>query len=142
VIEVAVLFALGFTLAHVRLGLSDVLRMLAILAAGSIPSERSAWRSDTSRNRIRLRFRESDLSANGLFLGLLDASGTSSEALQHAAVYFPAYHLNRLALGVLGADRDHAYWGRWQALACFTAIFLSLAMVGYRRDNAGNNEVA
>jgi len=64
------------------------------------------------------------------------------KALQHVAVYPPPYHLSRLALGVLGADRDHLYWNHWQSLACFTAIFLGLAMIGYRRDNARQNGLA
>ena len=64
------------------------------------------------------------------------------KALQHTAVYLPPYHLSRLALGVLGVDQDHVYWNHWQALVCFTAIFLGLAMVGYRRDNARQNGLA
>jgi ABC-2 type transport system permease protein len=117
--------------------------MLAILAAGSIPFGALGLalgyfaKPDSAPVFVNLIYLPM-----AFFSGLWMPVELLPKALQHAAVYFPAYHLSRLALGVLGADRDHAYWGHWQALACFTAIFLGLAMVGYRRDNARNNGVA
>ena len=143
VAEVLALFALGLGLAHVRLDASDALRMLAILAAGSIPFGALGLalgyfaKPDSAPVFVNLIYLPM-----AFFSGLWMPVELLPKALQHAAAYFPAYHLSRLALGVLGADRDHAWWGHWQALACFTAIFLGLAMVGYRRDNARNNGVA
>lgn len=143
VAEVAALFALGLGLAGVRLDALDGLRILGILAAGSISFGVLALalgyfaKPDSAPVLVNLIYLPT-----AFFSGLWMPVEFLPKALQHAAVYFPAYHLSRLALGVLGADRDRAYWGQWQALACFTAIFLGLAMVGYRRDNARNNGVA
>jgi len=141
--EVAALFALGLGLAGVRLAALDGLRMLAILVAGSIPFGALGLALG-----YFVKPDSAPVSANLIYLPMAFFSGLwmpvelLPKALQHAAAYFPAYHLSRLALGVLGADRDHAWWGHWEALACFTAIFLGLAMVGYRRDNARNNGLA
>lgn len=143
VVEVVALFALGFGLAGVRLEASDGLRMFAILAAGSIPFGALGIalgyfaKPDSAPVFVNLIYLPM-----AFFSGLWMPLELLPKALQHAAVYLPPYHLSRLALGVLRADQDHAYWGHWQALACFTAIFLGLAMVGYRRDNARNNGVA
>ena len=143
VVEVAALFALGFGLAHVRLGISDTLRILAILAAGSIPFGALGLalgyfaKPDSAPVFVNLIYLPM-----AFFSGLWMPVELLPKVLQHMAVYFPPYHVSRLALGVLGADQDHAYWGHWQVLACFTMIFLGLAMVGYRRDNARNNGVA
>lgn len=142
-VEIAALFALGLGLAHVRLEPLDALRMAGILAAGSIPFGALGLalgyfaKPDSAPVLVNLIYLPL-----AFFSGLWMPVEFLPKALQHAAVYLPPYHLSRLALGVLGVDRDHSYWNHWQALACFTAIFLGLAMVGYRRDNARQNGLA
>ncbi len=142
-VEVAVLFALGIGLAHVRLSPVDTLRMLGILVAGSIPFAALGLalgylaKPDSAPVLVNLIYLPL-----AFFSGLWMPVEFLPKALQHVAVYLPPYHLSRLALGVLGADRDHVYWNHWQSLACFTAIFLGLAMIGYRRDNARQNGLA
>ncbi|HEY6990523.1 MAG TPA: ABC transporter permease [Bryobacteraceae bacterium] len=141
--EILALFALGLGLAHVQLKPLNALRMIGILAAGSIPFGALGIalgyfaKPDSAPVLVNLVYLPL-----AFFSGLWMPVEFLPKALQHAAVYLPPYHLSRLALGVLGADRDHTYWNHWQALACFTAIFLGLAMVGYRRDNARQNGLA
>jgi ABC-2 type transport system permease protein len=143
VAEVAALFALGIGLAHVRLGPLDTLRMFGILVAGSIPFGALGLalgylaKPDSAPVVVNLIYLPLSF-----FSGLWMPVEFLPKALQQTAVYLPPYHLSRLALGVLGVDRDHVYWNHWQALACFTAIFLGLAMLGYRRDNARQNGLA
>jgi ABC-2 type transport system permease protein len=141
--EMLALFALGIGLAHVRLEPLDTLRLFGILVAGSIPFGALGLalgylaKPDSAPVFVNLIYLPLSF-----FSGLWMPLEFLPKALQHAAVYLPPYHLSRLALGVLGADQDHAYWNHWQALACFTAIFLGLAMAGYRRDNARQNGLA
>ena len=139
VLEVTALFILGTTLAGVRLPVFDSVRLLAILVAGSIPFGAVGYFAKPDSAPVLV---------NLIYLPMAFLSGLwmpfefLPKSLQQLAVFMPPYHLSRLALGVLGADRDHAWWGHWQALACFTAIFLGLAMIGYRRDEAYKNGVA
>ena len=143
VAEVAALFALGIGLADVRLAPLDALRMFGILVAGSIPfgalGLALGYLAKPDSAPVVVNLICLPLS---FFSGLWMPVELLPKALQHTAVYLPPYHLSRLALGVLGVDRDHVYWTHWQALACFTAIFLGLALIGYRRDNARQNGLA
>jgi len=68
--------------------------------------------------------------ASGLFLPLDFLPGI----IQKIAPYLPAYHVGQLGWGLLGAGDGkqlgiHLLW-----LAGYTAVFLALALVAYRRD--------
>jgi len=55
------------------------------------------------------------------------------KALQSVAVFMPPYHISRLALAAVGVKTNvllHA-----GALVGFTAVFLALAVLAYRRDD-------
>jgi len=61
----------------------------------------------------------------------LDGYRTSGRP--HIAPLLPPYHLAQLALDTLGAGRGSAI-GHIGALVAFTALFIALAAVAYRRD--------
>lgn len=140
IIVIALLFTLGFTLGHVRLAPFDTLRLAAILIAGAIPF-----------GAMGLAFgyfvkpNAAPALTNLIYLPMAFCSGLwiplqfLPTPLQHFAPFLPAYHLSRLALGVLGLDQPNAYWGHWAALAAFTMIFLGLARLGYMRDETQRN---
>ncbi len=52
----------------------------------------------------------------------------------HIAPYLPAYHLGQLALGAIGGQPLGQIGGHVLALLGFTALFLVLALIAYRRD--------
>jgi ABC-2 type transport system permease protein len=55
-------------------------------------------------------------------------------AIQAIAPFLPAYHFGQLALAAVGAGRGAPLWTHAATLAGFTLIGLSLAVLGYRRD--------
>jgi ABC-2 type transport system permease protein len=76
---------------------------------------------------------------NVIYLPLSFASGlwvpvqVLPKVLQRIAPLLPPYHLAQLALGTFGAGRGSAL-GHIAALVAFTALFVALAAVAYRRD--------
>jgi len=55
--------------------------------------------------------------------------------VQHIAPFMPAYHLAQLALGTLGAASSTTpWWVHVLVLLAFTSGSLSLAAIGYKRD--------
>lgn len=136
-IIVLALFALGVTFAEVRFPLLIWIELAAVLIAGSIPF---------CALGLTIGYFAGPSSApaivNLLYLPLAFCSGLwiplplLPRMLQHAAPFLPPYHLEQIALGVVGGEP----WGRasWQhlaALAGFTILFLLLARLGYNRDD-------
>jgi ABC-2 type transport system permease protein len=54
--------------------------------------------------------------------------------IQNLSPYLPAYHYAQLALGTLGVSAGQPAWLHIAALLGFTALFLTVALIAYRRD--------
>ena len=54
--------------------------------------------------------------------------------MQRLAPFLPPYHYAQLALSTMNADRGGAAWLHVLALLGFTALFLTVAVWAYRRD--------
>jgi ABC-2 type transport system permease protein len=82
--------------------------------------------------------------ANMIFLPLSFASGLFMplpflpQIVQDIAPYLPAYHVGQLGWTALGAQNEHSLGYHLLWVAGYTAIFLALAVVAYRRDEGKN----
>jgi ABC-2 type transport system permease protein len=82
--------------------------------------------------------------ANLIFLPLSFASGLFlpldflPDLLRKVAPYLPSYHTAQLGWGVLGAGDGKGLGYHLLWLAGYTAVFLALALVAYRRDEGQN----
>ncbi|MBB6099973.1 ABC-2 type transport system permease protein [Deinobacterium chartae] len=78
--------------------------------------------------------------ANLIYLPLSFASGlfvplqVAPRFVQEIAPYLPAYHFAQLGWSALGARGDQSEALHWLWLAGYTAVFLALAVMAYRRD--------
>ncbi len=139
-ILIALLFTLGFTLGNVHMSPLNTLRLAAILVAGAIPFGALGLALG-----YFIKPNAAPAVINLIYLPMAFCSGLwiplhfLPTLLQHFAPFLPAYHLSRLALGVLGLDAPNAYWNHWIALASFTVLFLGLARLGYMRDESHRN---
>jgi ABC-2 type transport system permease protein len=131
---VALLFALGATLGHVRLPAASWAALAAVLILGAVPfcALGCALGFGVGPNAA-------PAIANLVFLPMAFASGLwiPLEALPPAfralAPALPPYHLSRLALGVVGLETAGAAT-HLAALAGFTVVFALAAAGAYRRD--------
>ncbi len=137
VVLVILLFALGLGFGHVQLSPSRLLQLAATLVVGAIPfaalgsflgclAPASSAPSFLNMIYLPLSF------CSGLWMPL----EMLPKAVQHAAPFLPPYHLNQLALSVIGGHSSGSYWIYWEALAGFTLLFLGLARLAYRRTNS------
>jgi ABC-2 type transport system permease protein len=133
-IIVALLFALGATLGHVRLPAASWGALAAVLVLGAVP-----FCALGCALGFAVGPNAAPAVANLLFLPMSFASGLwiPLEALPGAfralAPALPPYHLARLALGVVGLGTAGAAT-HVAALAGFTALFALAATAAYRRD--------
>jgi len=133
-IIVALLFLLGFAFGHVRLPAASWLVLAASLVLGAAPF---------CALGLAIGYLAGPNSAppivNMIYLPMAFASGLwmplsfLPHVVQQIAPALPPYHLAQLALGTVGlapaAPATHVF-----TLLGFTAVFLVLATVGYRRD--------
>jgi ABC-2 type transport system permease protein len=56
------------------------------------------------------------------------------QRLQEIALWLPPYHFSQLALRVIGASRGEPVSLHVGALVVATILFLTIAWIGYRRD--------
>jgi ABC-2 type transport system permease protein len=129
------LLAAGAIFGDVRLTASESLLMLVVVVAGSIPF---------CALGLMMGFLAGPNSAApivnlvylpmGFLSGLWIPVNFLPDALQDLAMWLPPYHAGQIALKVIGADRGDALALNVLALAVSTILFLSLAWVGYRRD--------
>ena len=134
------LFALAFTLAHVRLPFGTAAALFATLVAGSVTF---------SALGLAIGYFASAQSAapivNLIYLPLSFLSGLWSpiwalpRPVQMLAVFLPPYHFSQLALHIVNASRGGSVAGHITALVIATALFLGVAVIGFRRDEATQN---
>ena len=134
-IIVVCLFALGAVFGNVRLPASAWLSLATALVAGAVPF---------CALGLAVGYLAGPNSAqpivNLLYLPMSFASGLwmpleiLPKFVQHIAPFLPPYRLARLALSVTGLNPSVEIASHLTALAGFSVIFLSLAAVGYARD--------
>ncbi len=134
-IVIAALFVLGFAFGGVRLPARECEALAATLIAGVFPF--------CTLGLAIGNFAKPN-SAPGLvniiYLPMAFCSGLwipfqfLPNFLQHAAPFFPAYHLAQVALTAIHAPANGSVATHWGALAGFTLVFAGLAWLGYRRE--------
>lgn len=132
---VGLLFALGALFGGVELPPARWLSLAAVLVAGAVPF---------CAFGLAVGYFAGPNSAvaivNLLYLPMAFASGlwipvmALPELVQRIAPFLPAYHFAQLALATIGASQGGPVVGHLAYLVGFTAVFLLLAGVGYRRD--------
>lgn len=133
---VLVLVALGTAWGGVQLGPWAVLRLLAVLVAGTIPfAAGGLWlgckASPTSAPAIANAICMPMAFLSGLWLPLQFLP----EFVQHMARWLPAYHLAQLAYRAIGTPSAGAVWEHVAALGACTLVFLALALRNFVRDD-------
>jgi ABC-2 type transport system permease protein len=132
---IAALFLLGLTAGHVSLPWTTLVRLAAVLIAGTVPFAALGlavgyWLGPNSAVPV----------CNLLSLPIAFVSGLwipyamLPPFFQKLAHYLPAYHFAQLALKTLGkGNPEPAAWSLLYLLG-FSALMLLLACAGYRRD--------
>jgi ABC-2 type transport system permease protein len=128
------LFATALAAGHVRLPLGTWLALGGVLVVGAMPfcAMGCAVGATAGPNAAPAIM-------NLLYLPMSFASGLwipyelLPRAVQSIAPALPPFHLARLALWVIGVDHS-APAGHVAALLRFTAVFVAVAVAGFRRD--------
>ena len=134
-IIVLALFALGIGLGGVRMPVSTFAKLLAILAAGSLPFSAMGLAlgyfagPNSAPSMINLIYLPMSF-CSGLWVPIMFLP----KAVQQIAHVLPAYHVAQLALSVVGAGAHESSAGHWEVLAAFTMICLGVARIGFQRD--------
>lgn len=129
------LLLVGWTLGGVTLPLANWLSLLGVLLVGVFP-----FCAMGLAFGYLLGPNSAPVALNLIYLPMAFASGLwlpifmLPELVQRVAVYLPPYHYAQLALKTIGADEGTAAWVHLLWLAGFTAAFLWLAVISYRRD--------
>jgi ABC-2 type transport system permease protein len=139
-IIVTLLFVLGVSFGGVHLSISDFLKLMGIMIAGSIPfcALGLAIGCYSAPN-------VAPAVVNILFLPMSFCSGLwlplqlLPKFLQHLAPFLPSYHLGQLGLKQVGFGGSGSAWPHVAALVAFTVVFLLLALRGYSRDDVKVN---
>ena len=134
-IVVLCLFALGVMVGGVRLALEQWLSLFGVLLLGAFPFAAMG---------LMFGYLVGPNSApailNLVYLPMAFLSGlwvpiqALPPAIQGLAPFLPPYHFAQLALGVFKAGTGGNAWTHAAVLLGFTALFLVLAIVLYRRD--------
>jgi len=134
-IIVCLLFIVGITLGGVKLTLATALSLLGILVIGSITF---------CALGLALGFLAGPNSAApivnlvylpmGFLSGLWIPIAFLPQSIQDLALWLPPYHLAQLALRVIGRSAGQSPALHVSALVAAALLFLTIAWIGYRRD--------
>jgi len=134
-IIVCLLFIVGITLGGVKLTLVTALSLLGILVIGSITF---------CALGLALGFLAGPNSAApivnlvylpmGFLSGLWIPIAFLPQSIQDLALWLPPYHLAQLALRVIGRSAGQSPALHVSALVAAALLFLTIAWIGYRRD--------
>jgi len=132
---VLLLFAAGILLGGVKLTLLQGVLLLTTLVLGTLPF---------CAMGLAIGYFAGPNSAapmvNIIYLPMSFLSGLwipiwmLPKVLQQVAFFLPPYHLSQLAAHIIGAGRGGSVLLHVSALAISTLLFLTLAYVGYRKD--------
>ncbi|MFL6196489.1 MAG: ABC transporter permease [Thermoanaerobaculia bacterium] len=134
-VMVACLFTAGALAGGVRLPLATWLALAGVQVAGAIPFAAFGvavgyWAGPNSAPAILNLIALPVSFGSGLWIPIQMLPG----AIQKAALFLPPYHYAQLALKTLGLDRGEPAGRSLAVLAGFTLASLSLAWIGWRRD--------
>ncbi len=134
-ITVLLLLLLGFTFGGVRLPLNEIVKMVAILVAGSLPFCAMGlaigyFVGPNSAPAVINIFYLPFSFCSGLWVPFIFLP----KVVRTIAHFLPPYHLAQLALGVVGAGQQESSRTHWEALIGFTLLCLGIARIGYQRD--------
>lgn len=134
-IDVLLLMLLAVTVGHVHLPLVTALELLGILVPGSVVF---------SALGLAIGYFAGPNSAaaivNVIYLPMSIVSGlwipifALPRFLQRAAEFLPSYHFAQIALSIIGAGRGESNVFHVIALVVSTLLFLTIAAIGWRRD--------
>lgn len=134
-IDVLLLMLLAVTVGHVHLPLVTALELLAVLIPGS---------AVFSALGLAIGYFAGPNSAaaivNLIYLPMSIVSGlwipifALPRFIQRAAEFLPSYHFAQIALSVVGAGRGESNLVHVVALVASTLLFLTIAAIGWRRD--------
>lgn len=134
-VVVSLLLFLGMTFGRVSMVPFDVLRLLGVLVAGSLPF---------CAMGLALGYFVGPNSApatiNMIYLPMSFCSGLwvpimfLPKFVRVIAHTLPPYHLSQLALRMVGGGDDTPVSQHWQFLVGFTLVCLGIAYYGFRRD--------
>ena len=134
-IVVLLLLVLGISFGGVRLPLTEMVKLLGTLVAGSLPF---------SAMGLAIGYFAGPNSApaaiNLIYLPLSFCSGLwvpymfLPKLVRQIALALPPYHLSQLALGIVGAGRHEPATTHWEVLLALTLICLGVARIGFQRD--------
>lgn len=129
------LFLCGYLLGGVRMPAASWLSLLGVLLLGVFPF---------SALGLAIGYITGPNSApaviNLIYIPMVFASGLwipinlLPEFVQSVAPFLPPYHYAQLALNTIGASQGSSIWLHAVVLLVFTAVFLTVAVWGYRRD--------
>lgn len=135
-ILVAMLVALGTALGGVRLGPATILRLLAVLVAGTIPfAAGGLWLGCKASPSAAPAIANAVCMPMAFLSGLWVPLRFLPDFVQQAAPWLPTYHLSQLAYRAIGAPAVGEVWQQVAALCAYTLVFSALALRNFVRDD-------
>ena len=133
---ILLLFSLAYFGGGVRLTVGQWAAMAGILMIGTLPFCAlglliGSWvKADSAFAIVNLVYLPM-----GLLSGLWMPIVIFPDILEIAAQIFPAYHLSQLVLGAVDLDLGQSVWWHVLVLLGQTGLFLSLAVIGFRKNS-------
>ena len=126
---VALLSAVAFAFGGVRMAATTYVALVAALLLGTLPfCALGLWIGTRVKGQAAVAVVNLVYLPMSVLSGLWMPLSAFPAPLQKAAVVWPAWHLSRLALGIVGQARDVDYALHVAALLAMTALFLVLAV--------------
>lgn len=138
-VDVLALMAMGFAFGGAHLPPIVTIKLLATLAAGSLPFCAMGlaigyFASPNSAPAVINVFYFPMSFCSGLWMPFIFLP----RFVQKIAVVLPPYHLSQLAFNLVGAGRGGSAAEHWQTLAGFALLCIGIAWIGHQRDQKAN----
>lgn len=136
-VTTTILVILAITLGGVQVTLGEVLRLVAVVAAGSIP-----FASMGLLIALVVTANAAPGVVNLIYLPMSFCSGlwmpieVLPKWLQQVAPALPTYHFAQLALGIFGYSQSPRVLGHWVALIGFTVLMLGISWMVFRHQES------
>ncbi|HZQ68718.1 MAG TPA: ABC transporter permease [Terriglobales bacterium] len=134
-VVVSILMLLGISFGKVTMAPLEMLRLISVLVAGSLPF---------CAMGLALGYfigpNSAPATINMIYLPISFCSGLwvpimfLPRLMRQAAHLLPPYHLAQVALRIVGGGDETPGWQHWQFLIAFTLVCLGIAYYGFRRD--------
>src|SRR5581483_213059 len=134
-VVVSILMLLGISFGKVTMAPLEMLRLISVLVAGSLPF---------CAMGLALGYfigpNSAPATINMIYLPISFCSGLwvpimfLPRLMRQAAHLLPPYHLAQVALRIVEGGDETPGWQHWQFLIAFTLVCLGIAYYGFRRD--------